>query len=100
LIALLLSSTLLCFYLNSPSWVGITLVVLSVLSALLYLMAYVYFMFKDRDALRSERYSIQRLAIEKGLIGDSLYGLFDPQSSSTPNLLAQPKPDRKEGDNE
>lgn len=41
---------------------------------MLYLFAYTYCLFKDRDALRTERYSIQKLAIEKGFVGDSLTG--------------------------
>jgi hypothetical protein len=100
MIALLLSSSLLSFYLNSPPWVGIVFVTITIMASILYLVAYVYFMFKDREALRSEKYSIQRLAIEKGLIGDSLYGLFDPRSSAHQNLLGEPTAGRKEGDNE
>ena len=40
----------------------------------LYLIAYIYFAFKNPDELRSESYSIQKLAIEKGFIGDSISG--------------------------
>lgn len=42
----------------------------------LYLGAYLYFMFTDKDALRSETYSIQKLAIERGLRGDDLTGVI------------------------
>lgn len=100
IIALFLSSTLLSFYLGAPSWVGITFGSLGVVSSLMYLAAYLYFMFKDRDALRSEKYSIQRLAIEKGLVGDSLYGFFDPRNMPNPNLLSQHLAEKKEASNE
>ena len=43
-----------------------------------FIAAYIYFAFTDKDALRSERYSIQKMAIQKGLIGDSSSGLFAP----------------------
>jgi hypothetical protein len=37
---------------------------------------YSYFALKNPDALRSERFVIQKLSIEHGLIGDSTTGLF------------------------
>jgi hypothetical protein len=43
---------------------------------LLYIAAYGYCLVNDRDALRSETYSIQKLAIEKGYIGDSTVGIL------------------------
>ena len=42
----------------------------------LYLGAYVYCLVTDRDALRSETYTIQKMAIEKGFVGDSLTGVL------------------------
>ena len=50
------------------------LAVLAAIAILFYLGAYVYFASRDPDALRSERYSIQKLAIERGFIGDSTAG--------------------------
>lgn len=44
------------------------------IAILAYLGFYAYFAFKDPDALRSERYSIQKLALEKGFVGDSTTG--------------------------
>lgn len=51
---------------------------LTVSSVLLYGAAYVFCLRHDRDALRSEKYSINKMAIEHGLLGDSETGLFDP----------------------
>ena len=39
------------------------------------LFAYVFCLFKDRDALRSESFSLRKMEIEKGLYGDSDMGL-------------------------
>lgn len=36
--------------------------------------AFVFLLFKDRDALRSERFTIEKLRIEKGILGDTLSG--------------------------
>lgn len=51
----------------------------------LYAGAYLFCLKHDRDALRSEKYSINKMAIEHGLIGDSSAGLMqvDEMASST-----------------
>lgn len=41
----------------------------------IYLGAYIYFMFKNPDALRSETFTLRKMAIEKSLHGDDLTGL-------------------------
>ena len=58
-----------------PLWLPVTLVVLLVLIVGLFISAFVYFMAKNPDALRSERYSLVKTAIEKNLLGDNLTGL-------------------------
>lgn len=55
--------------------------VMLILVLLLFLSSYVYFMRTNPDALRSEQFSLSKLAIEKGLIGDTLSGLH-PASAS------------------
>lgn len=40
-----------------------------------HIVAYRHFMRHDPDALRSEDFSIQKLAIERGLVGDSDIGI-------------------------
>jgi hypothetical protein len=49
----------------------------------LYGTAYVFCLLKDRDALRSESYSLHKLAIEQGLLGDSTTGMFAPEAESS-----------------
>jgi hypothetical protein len=63
---------------HSPSWVLILFGSFSALSLILFGFSFIFFVFKDPDALRSERYSLSKMAIEKGLIGDDIKGLFDP----------------------
>lgn len=86
--SLLASATLAAFYLNTPSWVGILFAVSTGLSVLLYLVAYIYLMVRDRDALRSEKYSLQKLAIEKGLLGDDMHGFIEPEYIAQAQLPA------------
>ncbi|HTT81238.1 MAG TPA: hypothetical protein VMF86_16320 [Stellaceae bacterium] len=55
---------------------------------------YSYFAIKDPDALRSERFVIQKLSIEHGLIGDSTTGVFPAAEldASRDTADAQPSP--------
>jgi hypothetical protein len=43
-------------------------------TGLAFLVAYFILLFVDRDALRSERFTLSKLAIEKSVTGDSLRG--------------------------
>jgi len=84
---ILISATLSAFYLNSPKWVGVLFSVFTCVTMVLYLLTYIYCLFKDRDALRSETYSIQKLAIEKGFVGDDISGMLQPEPDETKALI-------------
>ena len=62
------------------------------LTLILYLAAYIFFMFTDRDALRSETYVIQKLAIEKRLVGDSTTGLIKADELPPITIPIQSRP--------
>lgn len=87
LISLLVSAALLGIWINAPNWVIIILVGCLLLSIGLFLFAFIYFMFRNPDALRSEKYSLQKMAIERGLVGDSLQGLVQPDEIKGSLLL-------------
>jgi hypothetical protein len=40
------------------------------------MVAYFFLLFNDRDALRSERFTLSKMAIEKSVTGDSLKGFI------------------------
>jgi hypothetical protein len=75
-------------YVKAPEWFIVMLAVIAGLSALLFLFTYAYCMFSKsgdnslRELLRSETHSIQKLAIEKGFVGDSMAGIFRPEIES------------------
>jgi hypothetical protein len=71
-----------------PVWVGIIFATFAALTMCLYLFAYIFFMFKDKDALRSETYSIQKLAIEKGFVGDDMHGVLEIRDEGTLKQIA------------
>ena len=76
LLGLLLATLLAAFRFGAPVWFCYLLAGIAVLAILLFFFAYVFCLFKDRDALRSESFSLQKMQIEKGLYGDSNLGLI------------------------
>lgn len=75
-LAILLSGLLATVAFDAPGWLSIILLILLCLLVLLFLTGYLYFMINDPDALRSEKFTLQKLVIEKGLVGDSSYGVI------------------------
>jgi hypothetical protein len=75
LIGILGSTTLGAAYAQAPALLVWLLGIATVISAGILVRAYWYFMKKDPDALRSEKYSLSKMAIERGYVGDSTTGL-------------------------
>jgi hypothetical protein len=73
-LALLITATILAFHYNLPSWVGTGLAICTFLTVALHGYSYIYFMHNNPEMLRTENYSIQKIAIENGAYGDSLSG--------------------------
>lgn len=82
LLAILVPATLVSFYLKLPPIVGISGIVASALALMVYLGSYIYLLMANPDALRSERYSLKKMELEKGIYGDSLTGEIENQSYS------------------
>lgn len=61
---------------NAPIWLTVFFCVIVGMGILIFFFSYIFCLFKDRDALRSEKYSIQKMAIEKGVYGDNITGLY------------------------
>lgn len=81
---------------EAPAWLTEMFAAFTALTFLLYLIAYVYCLFTDKDALRSERYSIQKMAIEKGLIGDDNIGLIPAEEYGPGKILQLSVEDKTE----
>jgi hypothetical protein len=62
---------------GAPEWIVAVLCAVAVLLAILYIAAYIYFMIRSPEFLRSERFYLQKLAIEKGIRGDDTAGIID-----------------------
>jgi len=63
---------------NAPTSVVWTLLVLLIAVVVVFLVVYCVFASRNPDALRSEKYALSRMALERGLIGDDRAGLHDP----------------------
>ena len=76
-IAILLATLAILFKIQAPIWICSILTGIILLIVVLFVFAYVYCLFVDRDALRSESFSIRKMEIEKGiLMGDNSTGLL------------------------
>lgn len=78
LVGLLLMALVSTLATQAPAWVVAALLIALAGSLILYLGAYIFCLLVDRDALRSERYTLHKMAIESGLYGDSRIGLIEP----------------------
>jgi hypothetical protein len=88
LLVILLAGTCLCLLAHSPLWLMIVLGVGIALALLLFFGAYIYFGKTNSDALRSESYSLTKLAIQNRLLGDSLTGVREvPTTAEAPDAL-------------
>ncbi|MGC2423442.1 MAG: hypothetical protein WA666_03695 [Nitrospirota bacterium] len=74
---MLLTSIPIIIFAGAPHWILIAILISFGLVLLTYLSAYIYLLFNDRDALRSEVYTLSKMAIERGLMGDNITGLIE-----------------------
>jgi hypothetical protein len=58
-------------------WLPAILVTIVLCLCIFYCYVYLQNMWNNPDALRSERYALHKIAIEKGLVGDDRTGLRD-----------------------
>jgi hypothetical protein len=75
MLVILVFGVVACLLCHAPLWLVILFAGMLALVFVLSLLAYVYFARVNPDSLRSEQFSLSKLAIEKGLVGDSLAGL-------------------------
>jgi hypothetical protein len=62
---------------GAPEWMQILLASFFGIDFLTFIVLYIFFALTDKDSLRSEKFFIQKMAIEHRLYGDSDMGLVD-----------------------
>lgn len=82
---------------HAPTWALIVLFGLLSVFMLLYAAFYIFFALTDPDALRSEKYKLQKIALEHGYYGDNHTGLIEaeiePKKKVSKSRVALPKPE-------
>lgn len=91
--SILLTAMIALVAVKAPEWMLVLSAVLFVLFSILYGVSYSFCLLKDRDALRSEKYTLHKLAIEHGMYGDSGIGLLEPPKKPTPLNERGPSPE-------
>ncbi|ADU11996.1 hypothetical protein [Asticcacaulis excentricus] len=77
-------------YVRSDLAVLLVILVFLGLFLMSYLCAFAYLLLTDKDALRSEKYSLHKLAIQQGLYGDSDIGLVEDTANKSQPIEALP----------
>lgn len=85
-LSILIGGVLSLTWLKASEWLVIFFCIVIVAVILLFLFAYIFCLFRNPDALRSESFSIQKLAIEKGVYGDSTTGMIKIESKKLGEL--------------
>lgn len=80
-LALIIGGILLLLQFSSPIWLIIMLAVIFCFGVVIFFFVYIYCLMNDRDSLRSEKFTIQKLAIEKGITGDDIIGIISPSNN-------------------
>jgi hypothetical protein len=70
----LLSALMVASFLDAEKWVMVLVSVMIGINFTAFIFACMFLLFKDRDALRSERFTLSKMAMEKSLTGDTLAG--------------------------
>lgn len=72
-----------------------------ILGVFVFFGVFVYCLFTDKDAIRSEKYSLSKLAIKRGIYGDSATGVYSTNQLLTlSETLDEPTGPVEEGDEE
>jgi len=88
---LCITACIVCFIFNVPYWIGTVFALFGFIIIGVSIYAYIYCLKHDRDALRSEWFSISKKAIEHGVFGDSTTGMI---SDNNTNIVAGRQNDR------
>jgi len=99
-LGILVSATIALVWADAPNWLLLVFVGVFVAAAALYGWSYAYCLLYDRDALRSEKFAIQKTAIERGIYGDNHVGIIE-MARNVPSLpVSEIDPGKKMGSSE
>jgi hypothetical protein len=79
------SASVLFFYVKAPIWVPYVFAGLAAITGIIFLIVYLICFAKNPELLRSEKFTITKMAIEKSMIGDNNTGLIEMPREDTSN---------------
>lgn len=74
------------FFGQAPAWITLAAFVALMIVFAVYLIAFVALLITNPDALRSERFQIEKMAIERGIYGNNLVGASEDQPSKAAQI--------------
>jgi hypothetical protein len=83
---------------HAPTWMQVFLAALTTVDFGIFAWAYVYFVRSNPEALRSEQFLTQKLAIERGMLGDQLSGVMDANVTASLPRTIEEEPRQIEGE--
>ena len=83
-----------------PIEINILLGTLLALGGLVFLVSYPFLLYYNPDSLRTEGFALEKMAIERGLYGDNLVGVFDPSKKKPSSALPTDPKSGPEEENE
>lgn len=98
----LMGAMLICFvgsiaaYIYDASVIAYLFAGLGVVMTIAFLVAYFICLIKDPNLLRSERYNLEKTAIERTAINDSMQGKRIIKSPSTEYVISKPTEENRE----
>lgn len=99
-ISILVASLIGLLHARAPQWILIYIVVIVTIAVAIFFYTYLVCLNKNPDALRSETFTIQKMALEKGVYGDSFLGVYEVDGrkglATTAKNSAVDKSDSKE----
>ena len=75
--SLVMASMVTSISVHAPQWVLVFLGCIMTVLLATFVFAYVYFALRNPDALRSERFTLTKMQIEKNQLGDTVHGFMD-----------------------
>jgi hypothetical protein len=84
-----LSGTLISVLIKAPESLTWVMAGCVVLCALTFLGAFIFCLITDKDSLRTEKFHLEKMAIEHGIIGDSTAGIIQVADGRSANDIDQ-----------
>lgn len=78
-----------CLKYHAPAWLLTAVLCMVAVVALVYLGSYVYLIFTNIDATRSERFTLEKLALQQSRTGDDRTGFSEGADRRLPALSAE-----------